>query len=305
MAAVLVRRAHRTRGGGRWRWADGPSARADGRAGNAQFAAGSVRRSTSCVQIRVGEAMVQEQAPGAAMLGVEMLQGARDELRRAVDDQAAVAPVVELHVGDRRGEVPRGHRVVLDDHVARHTAQVKEQGDRHACPVLAGRAADHRRETSLGQQRPDDLGQLGRAGVEHVAVHPGQARVGRRVVGEERDAGVANERRAREGVGRDDQLLRPAEVDHLAEAKVHQRVVGVLGQPGQLVRAQDGAPAHPPVTGGRVTADVADVAGAVEGDVAGGLGRGHRVVGCRHRDKGIPGAPDWLSAACLVDASTA
>ena len=54
--------------------------------------------------------------------------------------------------------------------------------------VLAGGTADDRGQPVVGEQRPRDLGQLRRAGVEHVAVHAGEARVRRRVVGEQRDA---------------------------------------------------------------------------------------------------------------------
>ena len=90
LAAVLVRRVHRTRGasavamGGRpvraCRWACGAGVRAGpaARAGCGGSARGGLRQACDqLVQLRVGDALVQEQAPGAAMLGVEVLEGAR------------------------------------------------------------------------------------------------------------------------------------------------------------------------------------------------------------------------------------
>ena len=87
--------------------------------------------------------------------------------------------------------------------------------------------------------------------------------------------------RAAEGVGCRHELLRPAEVDDLAQPQVLERRASHVRDPGELVGAEQGPPARSAAAGRGVAADVTHVAGAVEGEVAGRIDR-------RHRGQGYP-----------------
>ena len=178
------------------------------------------------------------------------------------------------------GEVAGGQRVVVDDRRVVHACEVEQERDRDAGPVLARSAADDHGQAVVGEERPDHRRELLGAGVEHVAVHPREAAVRRRVVGEQRDRRVADAIGAHEHVRGALQLLGPAEVDDLAHAELDELLLGVGGQPGELVRSEQRPPAHPPSAGRRIAADVADVAGPVQRQVARGcVDHPHRVAG--------------------------
>ena len=90
---------------------------------------------------------------------------------------------------------------------------------------------------------------------------------------------VADARVAREDGGPRGELVGPAEVDHAAEPPREESVLRGRRQEVERVGPEEDPPAGPAPVERRVAADVAQVAGAGEPEVARGGGRGSRPVG--------------------------
>ena len=169
--------------------------------------------------------------------------------------------------------------------VGRHADRGQEQGNGDAGPVDAGRAADDRRQAVGLHERPGDPGERLRARIEHVAVR-GRDPARNRLVGHERHVPVADLVRIAEDAGAPVHLVCPADVDHLADPKVVQRLLRGDRELVEGIGPEERPPAGLAAVAGRVAADVAQVARPGEAEMPlGERGSVGRNVG-RHEPEG-------------------
>ena len=149
-----------------------------------------------------------------------------------------------------------------------------------AQPMTAGQAVGlHERASDAGERR--------RARVEHVAVRRRDP-VRDRLVGHQRQVPVVDLVRIVEDAGSPLHLVRPADVDHLADPKLVQRLLRGNRELVEGIGPEERPPAGLAAVAGRVAADVAQVArpGEAEMPLVERRSVGNGNVGRRHEPEG-------------------
>ena len=196
-----------------------------------------------------------------------MVERLEHVLRLAVERDGPATPIGEAAVRAVGREALDGQRIVRGDDLRRDADRGQEQGNGDAGPVDAGRAADDRREAVGLEERAGDSGERRRARIEHVAVR-GRDPVRDRLVGHQRHVPVADLVRIAEDAGSPLHLVGPADVDHLANPKVVQRLLRGDRELVEGIGPEERPPAGLPAVAGRVAADVAQVARPGEAEMA-------------------------------------
>jgi virginiamycin B lyase len=220
------------------------------------------------LELRLGQAVPEEQCRRAAMPPLEMVERVEYVLGRAIDHGRRRAPVDEVLVGDLRREQLGRQRVVTGDDVLRDADRGKDEGDCDAGSVLACCTPDDRRQTPGLEERSSNLDELRAANVEHHPVDVGQALVRPRVLVEQRNAPVPHGVRRAEHTRILVELTHPAQIDDLPKAEPNELCLRCRGQPVERVGPKQRPPPGAPAVTGRIAADVAKVACAGEANVA-------------------------------------